>query len=214
MFGFLFSEAACDVLKGFPSLSVISAYLGGNWYLALGKLFGKNLLCEARNTKTCLWERGKELLITRTRNQSYIHLTDVIWCTYDWSDQLMINNIQFKKPLNAQTSLCFCWWYLSTCKTISHQQSPFVILGVFMHKYARRGVDIQLLALWELLCIEATVALKESRCAACKHFNKEVLRFCWHDLMYTRRCIDFWLICVSLRDMAIAQQGVLKMRWK
>ncbi len=97
VFGFLFSEAACDVLKGFPSLSVISAYLGGNWYLALGKLFGKNLLCEARNTKTCLWERGKEQLITRTRNQSYIHLTDVIWRTYDWSDQLMINNIQFKK---------------------------------------------------------------------------------------------------------------------
>ncbi len=131
MFGFLFSEAACDVLKGFPSLSVISAYLGGNWYLALGKLFGKNLLCESRNTKTCLWERGKEQLITRTRNHCYIHLTDVIWCTYDWSDQLMINNIQFKKPLNAQTSLCFCWWYLSTCKTISHQQSPFVILGGF-----------------------------------------------------------------------------------
>ncbi len=83
-----------------------------------------------------------------------------------------------------------------------------------MHKYARRGVDIQLLALWELLCIEATVALKESTCAACKHFNKEVLRFCWHDLMYTRRCIDFWLICVALRDMAIAQQGVLEMLWK
>lgn len=69
-----------------------------------------------------------------------------------------------------------------------------------------------------LLCIEATVALKESTCAACKHFNKEVLQCCWHDLMCTRHYIDFcWLICVALKDMAIAQelqQGVLEMLWK